>query len=113
MVKSHKTISIEHPKENRRIAIDLKLAPLVKAIWNLGYSTYCSCQNVENTAFGYIVLAQPNTPKFAKDYSKSLKLLKLLAEETDIWFDLGPSGAVLRFRTDDIQDLADAIGRDF
>jgi hypothetical protein len=40
----HKQIAIFHPDSNETIEVDEGIAPLIKAIWNLGISTCNSCQ---------------------------------------------------------------------
>ena len=40
----HKQIKISHPDSDETIEVDEGIAPLIKAIWNLGISTCNSCQ---------------------------------------------------------------------
>jgi hypothetical protein len=43
--KHHPTVELQHPTERWRIPIDEEIAQLISAIWALGLSTQCTCQN--------------------------------------------------------------------
>jgi len=110
---SHRQIPTTHPQTGEIIPIDGRLSKLIAALWESGVNTYCSCQSLDKTGFGYITLATSKTRKarFHSDCKKAVRLLQELVAATglDLWFDLGPTTAILRFKTKDIGTLTDVI----
>lgn len=107
----HAQKSIVHPW-GHMVEVDSKLVPLIKAIWDHDVLTHCSCEDLAN-GFGYITLAHPEMQDTVeRDTVLAIWLAQKLARVTDIWLDLGPSGAVLRFLTKDISKLCKVLKRD-
>ena len=110
---AHKEELLIHPKTREAIMVDETIAPIVAALWHAGVNTYCSCGNLDESGFGYIVLASPETtPRtFRADRKRGLRFIQSVssAANKDVWIDYGPSGLFFRFLMADIPDLSEVL----